>query len=88
MAGNLNAAGILVVAALTVFLMLRFARKPYKFGLLLVLAGLIIACAVALIAKRISLHKCGAGVPFFQWFIPSWLQGAIGLDGYTIPSGL
>ena len=75
MAGNINAAGIIVVVLLTVFLMLRFGRKPNK--LMHILGGILGAIGIALLAILTSTHMCKAGQPFLQWFIPCACLGCI-----------
>lgn len=67
MAGNINAAGILIIILLTVFLLVRFGRKPTN--IIQILVGLLLALLLGISASAISAHACMQGTPDRQILI-------------------
>jgi hypothetical protein len=66
--GTLNGAGILAVAGGTVFLVVKYFKKPD--GAKPWLGGILVASLAAAVSALSALHGCGAGTPLFQWLVP------------------
>lgn len=75
MAGNINAAGILIIILLTVFLLVRFGRKPTN--IIQILVGLLLALLLGISASAISAHACKQGNPDRQILISCVCLGCI-----------